>query len=279
MEAVRRPAVAGSFYPSGAREVAATIDKLLAEANGVDPLSASPPKAIIAPHAGYTYSGPVAASAYRTLRAARGCVHRAVVIGPAHFVWFEGIAAPSYAAFQTPLGALLVDQTAIEVLRDLPSVEMAAAPHIPEHALEVQLPFLQRVLSEVQIVPLLVGDARPEDVAAVLARLWGGEETVIVVSSDLSHDHDADTARRRDAATADAIERGDVSRIGPGDACGFLPICGLLREAQPRDLRAQRLDLRNSGDTAGSKNRVVGYGAWSFSASVLHLEGSARLRC
>ena len=202
------------------------------------------------------------------------------MIGPAHYVWFEGIAAPSYAAFQTPLGALPVDRTAIEGLRDLPSVEMADAPHIPEHALEVQLPFLQRVLSEVQIVPLLVGDARPEDVAAVLARLWGGEETVIVVSSDLSHDHDADTARQRDAATAEAIERGDVSRIGPGDACGFLSIYGLLRETQARDLRAQRLDLRNSGDTAGSKDQVVGYGAWSFSASLSRIEKlDARTDC
>ena len=267
MEAVRQPAVAGHFYPSGARELTATIDTLLAEAYGVGTSSAPPPKAIIAPHAGYIYSGPVAARAHAMLGAGRGSVRRAVVIGPAHYVGFEGIAAPSCAAFQTPLGVLSVDRSAIEILRGLPTVQIADAPHVREHALEVQLPFLQRVLSEIQIVPLLVGDTRPEDVAAVLAQLWGSEETAIVVSSDLSHYLDADTARWRDGATADAIERGDGSHIGADDACGFLPIAGLLLETRARGVRARRLDLRNSGDTAGSKDRVVGYGAWSFAAS------------
>jgi AmmeMemoRadiSam system protein B len=267
MQAARQPAVAGYFYPSEARELGATIDRLLAEAIGAGAPGAPPPKAIIAPHAGYIYSGPVAARAYAMLAAGRGSVRRAVVVGPAHYVWVEGVAAPSSAAFQTPLGALPVDRSAIETLRGRPSVEIADAPHVREHALEVQLPFLQRVLGDVQIVPLLVGEARPEDVAAVLARLWGGGETVIVVSSDLSHYHDADTARRRDAATADAIERGDGSRIGPEDACGFLPISGLLVETRARGLDAQRLDLRNSGDTAGPEDRVVGYGAWAFGAS------------
>jgi len=265
MEAVRRRAVAGYFYPSDARELAATVDRLLAEAHGAGAPSA-PPKAIIVPHAGYIYSGLVAARAYATLAAGRGCVRRAVVIGPAHYAWFEGVAAPSNAAFQTPLGAVPVDRSAIAALRGLRSAGIADAPHVREHAIEVQLPILQRVFSEVEIVPLLVGDARPEDVAAVLARLWGGEETAVVVSSDLSHYQDADTARRRDAATADAIERGDGSRLGPGDACGFLPIAGLLAETRIRGLGARRLDLRNSGDTAGPEDRVVGYGAWSFGA-------------
>jgi AmmeMemoRadiSam system protein B len=267
MGAVRQPAVAGYFYPSDARELTATIDKLMAEANGVGASVAPPPKAVIAPHAGYIYSGPVAARAYAMLGAGRGSVRRAVVIGPAHYVGFEGVAAPSNAAFRTPLGVLPVDRSAIETLRGLPSVQIADAPHVGEHALEVQLPFLQRTLGEVQIVPLLVGNARPEDVAAVLAQLWGGEENAIVVSSDLSHYHDADTARRRDAATADVIEHGDGSKIGPDDACGFLPIAGLLLETRARGLSVRRLDLRNSGDTAGSQDRVVGYGAWSFAAS------------
>jgi AmmeMemoRadiSam system protein B len=264
MEAVRQPAVADYFYPSGAQELAATVDRLLAEVEGADASSAPPPKAIIAPHAGYIYSGPVAACAYATLAAGRGRIRRAVVIGPAHYVWFEGVAAPSSTAFQTPLGALPVDRRAIKALRGQPFVGIADAPHIREHALEVQLPFLQRVLGEVEIVPLLVGDARPEDAAAVLARRWGGEETAIVVSSDLSHYHDAETARRHDAATADAIERGDGSRLEPDDACGFLPIAGLLAETRTRGLGGRQLDLRNSGDTTGSKKRVVGYGAWSF---------------
>jgi MEMO1 family protein len=264
MEAVRRPAVADYFYPSGAQELAATVDRLLAEVDRAGAASALPPKAIIAPHAGYIYSGPVAARAYATLAAGRSRVRRAVVIGPAHYVWFEGLAAPSSTAFQTPLGTLPVDRPAIEALRGLPLVGIADAPHVREHALEVQLPFLQRALGEIEIVPLLVGDARPEDVAAVLARLWGGAETAIVVSSDLSHYHDADMARRHDAATANAIERGDGAQLEPDDACGFLPIAGLLAETRTRGLRARRLDLRNSGDTAGSKDRVVGYGAWSF---------------
>ena len=267
MEAVRQPAVAGHFYPSDARELAVTVDTLLAEAYGVGASSAPLPKAIIAPHAGYIYSGPVAARAHAMLGRGRDSIRRIVVIGPAHYVGFEGLAAPSCAAFQTPLGVLSVDRSAIEILRGLPTVRITDAPHVREHALEVQLPFLQRVLSEVQIVPLLVGDARPEDVASVLAQLWGSEETVIAVSSDLSHYLDADAARWRDGATADAIERGDGSQIGADDACGFLPIAGLLLETRARGLHARRLDLRNSGDTAGSKDRVVGYGAWFFEAS------------
>jgi AmmeMemoRadiSam system protein B len=268
MERVRQPAVAGSFYPSGARELAAAIDRLLAEANAIAASNSPPPKAIIAPHAGYVYSGPVAARAYATLAASHGRIRRAVVIGPAHYVWFEGVAAPSSASFETPLGALPVDRSAIAALRGLPFVEVADAQHVREHSLEVQLPFLQRLLGEVEIVPLLVGDARPEDAAAVLARIWGGDETAVVVSSDLSHYHDTDTARRRDAATAAAIEGGDGSRLGPDDACGFLPIAGLLAETRDRGLKARRLDLRNSGDILGSKDRVVGYGAWCFEQSL-----------
>ena len=267
MKAIRQPAVAGYFYPSGTRELGAMVDRLLAEASGVGAASALPPKAIIAPHAGYIYSGPVAARAFAMLASGRGSIRRVVVIGPAHYAWFDGVAAPSSPAFQTPLGVLPVDRSAIEKLHGLPSVQIADSSHVREHALEVQLPFLQRVLSEVHIVPLLVGDAQREDVAAVLARLWGGEETVIIVSSDLSHYLDSDTARRRDGATADAIECGDSSQIGPDDACGFLPIAGLLLETRARGLPARRLDLRNSGDTAGSKDRVVGYGAWSFGGS------------
>jgi AmmeMemoRadiSam system protein B len=263
MNGVRQPAVAGSFYPSSARELAATVDRLLAEANTMGALSA-PPKAIIAPHAGYTYSGAVAARAYATLAASHGRIRRAVVIGPAHYIWFKGVAAPSSAAFQTPLGALPVDRSAIEALRNLPFVGVADAPHVREHSLEVQLPFLQRLLGRVEIVPLVVGDASAEDVGAVLAQLWGGNETAVVVSSDLSHYHDTDTARRRDAATADAIESSDGSRLGPNDACGFLAIAGLLAETRNRGLRPRRLDLRNSGDVVGSKDRVVGYGAWCF---------------
>ena len=185
-----------------------------------------------------------------------------VLIGPAHYVAVRGIAAPTVDAFETPLGCVPVDRDAVSAIADLPFVVQADAPHAPEHALEVELPFLQALLASFAIVPLLVGRAAAQDVAEVLRRLWGGPETLIVVSSDLSHYHDYDTARRLDAATAAAIERGDWESLGPDQACGSLAVAGLLVEANRRGLAAQRLALCNSGDTAGSRAQVVGYGAW-----------------
>jgi MEMO1 family protein len=191
-------------------------------------------------------------------------IERVVLIGPAHYVPFRGIAVPTVNAFATPLGRVPLNSDAHVALAALPRVQAADAPHAPEHALEVELPFLQVLLPRFTAVPLLVGDARPEEVAAVLDRLWGGPETVIVVSSDLSHFHDYATAQRRDAETAAAIERGIWADLGPGDACGYLAIAGLLIEATRRGLKARRLALCNSGDTAGARDRVVGYGAWLF---------------
>ncbi len=185
-----------------------------------------------------------------------------VLIGPAHYVAVRGIAAPTVDAFETPLGCVPVDRDAVSAIADLPFVVQADAPHAPEHALEVELPFLQALLASFAVVPLLVGRAAAQDVAEVLRRLWGGPETLIVVSSDLSHYHDYDTARRLDAATAAAIERGDWESLGPDQACGSLAVAGLLAEANRRGLAAQRLALCNSGDTAGSRDQVVGYGAW-----------------
>jgi AmmeMemoRadiSam system protein B len=257
---LRRPAVAGTFYPRDPRALRTEVESLLRAA----PASSAPwPKALIAPHAGYRYSGPVAAAAFAPLAGAE-TVRRVVLIGPAHYVPLRGIAVPTAGAFATPLGNVAVDRAALASIADLAVVVAADAPHAPEHALEVELPFLQAVLPAFTLVPLVVGDARPGEVADVLGRLWGGAETLIVVSSDLSHYLDAATARRRDAATAAAIERGDADAIGPNDACGFLPVAGLLTEAAPRRLRARRLALCNSADTAGSPERVVGYGAWRF---------------
>ena len=220
------------------------------------------PRAIIAPHAGYIYSGRPAAHAFATLRSSRSASRRVVVIGPAHYVPVRGIAVPTADAFETPVGRVPVDRGAIATLADLPFVVAADAPHAPEHALEVELPFLQAVLGSFTLVPLLVGDAAPEEVAQAIGRVW--DEALIVVSSDLSHYLDYDSARRRDAATAAAIERGDWAALGPDDACGYLPIAGLLVQAGQRGLRAERLAQCNSGDTAGSRDRVVGYGAWAF---------------
>ena len=187
-------------------------------------------------------------------------------MGPAHFVPIRGIAVPTVDAFRTPLGDVMLDRAALDAIRDLASVQFTDAPHAPDHALEVELPFLQTLLQDFALVPLLVGDARPEQVAGVLARLWGGAETLIVVSSDLSHYRSYASAQRLDAATAGAIEALDETGLGPEAACGHLAIAGLLIQARRQGLRAERLDLRSSGDTAGSKDSVVGYGAWAFGA-------------
>jgi MEMO1 family protein len=255
---IRPSAAAGSFYAGHPQRLRATVADLLAAA----PASAgASPKALIAPHAGYVYSGGVAASAFATLRG-RTAITRVVLIGPAHYVAVRGIAVPTADAFETPLGRVPIDRDALSAIADLPFVVEADAAHAPEHALEVELPFLQTLLGSFALVPLLVGDADPRQVAEVLGRLWGEPDTLIVVSSDLSHYHDYDTARRLDAATAAVIERGEWRSLGPDWACGFLAVAGLLVEADRRGLAARRLALCNSGDTAGPRDRVVGYGAW-----------------
>ena len=259
---IRPAAVAGAFYAADPDRLGQDVANLLAAV----PESARPsPQAVIAPHAGYIYSGPVAAHAFAALRDSASEPQRVVVIGPAHYVAVRGIAIPTASAFVTPLGRVPVDQEALARLAGLPCVVTADAPHAPEHALEVELPFLQCVLGPFTLVPLLVGDATPEEVDAVLERVWDG--SVVVVSSDLSHYLDYAAAQRRDAATVAAIERRDWAALGPNDACGFLAIAGLLRQTARRGLSAERLSLKNSGDTAGPRDRVVGYGAWAFAAA------------
>jgi MEMO1 family protein len=257
---IRPAAVAGSFYVGHPDRLRTAVADLLARA----PASArASPKALIAPHAGYIYSGGVAAAAFATLRGS-AALTRVVLIGPAHYVAVRGIAIPTAEAFETPLGLVPIDRDALSTIADLPFVVEADAAHAPEHALEVELPFLQTLLGSFALVPLLVGNADPRQAAEVLGRLWGGPDTLIVVSSDLSHYHDYDMARQLDAATAAAIERGDWGSLGPDRACGFLAVAGLLVEADRRALTARRLALCNSGDTAGPRDRVVGYGAWMF---------------
>jgi AmmeMemoRadiSam system protein B len=258
---IRPAAVAGQFYPRDRQMLRAGVSRLLASAST---FTTPAPKALIAPHAGYVYSGQVAAAAFAALRGRAQAITRVVLIGPAHYVPVRGIAIPTSDAFETPLGHVPVDREALAAVADLSFVVRADAPHAPEHALEVELPFLQALLGSFAVVPLLAGDAAPQQAAAVLRRLWGGPETLLVVSSDLSHYHGYDTARRLDAATAAAIERGDWESLSPDQACGFLAVAGLLVEAETRGLAAQRLALCNSGDTAGSRDRVVGYGAWMF---------------
>ncbi|MEE9274626.1 MAG: AmmeMemoRadiSam system protein B, partial [bacterium] len=219
--------------------------------------------AIIAPHAGYVYSGPVAASAYARLRGAGGRLQRAAVLGPAHFHRFEGLAVSAAEAFATPLGDVPLDRAGVEAVLALPRVQVLEAAFEEEHCIEVQLPFLQETLGDFSLVPLLVGEATPADAAAAIEALWDGR-TLIVVSSDLSHHHPAGRAREIDGATARAIESNRPGEVGPGGACGHIAVRGLMEAAQRRGFKAQTVDLRHSGDTAGSHERVVGYGAFVF---------------
>jgi len=263
MGPMRAPAVAGSFYPGQPGELADAVKGYLAKAAPAAS-GGTVPKAIIVPHAGYIYSAPVAAAAYARLAPLAGTVSRAVLLGPAHTVYLDAVAAPDAAAFDGPLGPLTVDREALWQLAGLSQVVQDDAPHAQEHCLEVQLPFLQEMLGEFSILPLVVGDVAPKAVAEVIERLWGGPETLLVLSTDLSHYHAYRTAKARDAATAEAIEALDGAHIGPEDACGCRALAGLLLAARARGLGIERLDLRTSGDTAGPQDRVVGYGAWAL---------------
>ncbi len=258
---VRSPAVAGRFYPADARRLEAEVRGHLAAAA---PPRGGRPKGLIAPHAGYVYSGPVAGSAFRQLEPWRDAIDRVILLGPSHFVPFEGLALPSVRAFATPLGEVGVADDAATRLAGLPQAFVSDVPHGREHALEVELPFLQVALDRFELVPLVVGEASPAEVVEVLDRLWGGDETLIVVSTDLSHYRDYATAAVLDRATADAIVALDVEGIAVEDACGRNPLRGLLLAARRRGLVVAELDLRSSGDTAGGRGQVVGYGAFAL---------------
>jgi AmmeMemoRadiSam system protein B len=262
MMQVKPPAVAGLFYPADPDELRAMLHSMFAQAHSD---ASERPQALIAPHAGYQYSGPIAANAYATLAPWAGQIHRVVVLAPSHRVPFVGLAASSADAFQTPLGNIPVDREAVTGLLDDPAVQVLDAAFAQEHALEVQLPFLQTVLSDFTLVPLIVGEADAEAVSRVIEALWQ-PDTLIVVSSDLSHYLDYDSCRQRDQATSRAIEDMDAAHIGTYDACGAYPIRGLLRSAARHGWQVRTLDLRNSGDTSGDKSRVVGYGAYEFVA-------------
>jgi AmmeMemoRadiSam system protein B len=259
VEAVRAAAVAGTFYPADPGRLAHDVDGYVG-AGSADPA----PKALIAPHAGYVYSGPIAGRAYARLRGARGQVTRVVLVGPAHFVALTGLAVSGADRWVTPLGPVEVDDAARRGMLELPDVVLADAPHAPEHSLEVHLPFLLRVLGSFQLVPVVVGRASPDAVAAVLETVWGGPETLIVISTDLSHYYDHDTATVLDRRTAAAVVAGRADDIGPEDACGALAVRGLLVAARRHGLRTDLVELGTSADTAGPRDRVVGYGAFAL---------------
>lgn len=264
---IRPPAVAGLFYPDDARVLRVQLSGLMATAPPPD--LALPPKALIVPHAGYIYSGPIAASAYRLLAALRAQITRVVLIGPTHRMAVRGIALPAAQSFATPLGSVPVSRIDWHTLQSNPHVLVDDAPHAREHCLEVQLPFLQTVLDGFEIVPLLAGDVAPEVVADVLDALWGGPETLLLVSSDLSHYHPYETARLADRRTAENI----LSLSDPlnhEQACGATPINALIQVARRHGLQPHLLDLRNSGDTAGDRGSVVGYAAIAFTGHDPH---------
>jgi hypothetical protein len=257
----RKPAVAASFYPASAVELESVVEILLAD---VHPSIGPPPKAIIAPHASYAYSGAVAASAYARVARSRGTIERVVVLGPAHYMPVHGLATSSFDSYATPIGELAVDREANRILEALPFTAREDTAHVLEHSVEVHLPFVIAALGRVRIVPVVVGDASDEDVAHALEDVWGGAETLVVVSSDLSHDVGYADGRRRDEATTRAIEALDPSAIGEDDACGRVAMRGLLVAARRHDLAVETLDLRSSGDTAGDRVDVVGYGAYAL---------------
>ena len=262
MPSIRPAAIAGSFYPSQPDVLARDVEAMLAAATPADTV-AKTPKAIIAPHAGHIYSGPIAASIYALIAPARARIKRVVLLGPTHRVAVHGIALPGVDAFATPLGGVPLDAAAVKKLLALPYVGNSVEAHRMEHSLEVHLPFLQKVIDKFSLVPLAVGRATAQQVATVLDLLWGGDETLIVISSDLSHYLPYADAQATDNATAQAILalRTDINHH---QACGATPVIGLNLLAQQRGLKAQLIDLRNSGDTAGDKARVVGYGSFAY---------------
>ena len=261
MQNPRQPILAGTWYPADPGVLAKDVDGYIA---GTVRAAGNPRlKAIIAPHAGYRFSGPVAGSAYAEVAAIARRIRRVVLVGPSHRHAFEGIAVPTADAFVSPLGAVPLDTAAIRDVLRLPQVSALDEAHAREHSLEIHLPFLQRALGDFTLVPLVVGRARPGAVAEVLANLWGGSETLIVISTDLSHYLDYESCRRLDARTSQAIVSGNIEAIGDDQACGRGGIKGLLSLLAGSGARIDLLDLRNSGDTQGARDRVVGYGSWT----------------
>ena len=263
MDDVRPAAVAGSFYPGTAGALSGEVVRLLANARLLSESAVTAPKVLIAPHAGYVYSGATAALAYAQLAPVCTTIRRVVLLGPVHRVPVRGLALPGATAFATPLGEIALDQPAMDSLRGLRQVIVSPAAHAQEHSLEVQLPFLQTVLSDFKLVPLVVGDASPAEVAEVLEALWGGPETLIIVSSDLSHFLSYNAAQTVDRQTIQRILylKGPLTQE---QACGGTPINGLLQAARHHQLQPRLLGLCNSGDTAGDRGRVVGYASIAF---------------
>ena len=267
MQHIRSPAVSGLFYPADAGALTRDVRAMLGAARRCELI----PKALIAPHAGYVYSGAIAASAYAALHDVASRIRRVVLLGPTHRVAVRGLALPGVDAYATPLGTVQIDLAAAQAITHLPQVTVSPQAHAQEHALEVQLPFLQTVLADFKLLPLAVGMASPQEVAEVMELLWGGGETLIVVSSDLSHYLPYNVAQQTDRSSAQQIL--DLQQLTSHEqACGATPINGLLLAARRHHLTPHLLDLRNSGDTAGSRDGVVGYASFAFTEEEKHVD-------
>jgi AmmeMemoRadiSam system protein B len=254
----RKAAVAGYFYEAQAAGLQHQVSQFIEQSPLVSRMR---PKVLIVPHAGYVYSGSTAAQAYRSLESYQDKIHRVVLLGPAHRVYLDGMAVPSVDTFSTPLGEVKLDTRSIEQISSMPAVTVSDEAHREEHSLEVQLPFLQVVLEQFTLVPVVVGNCDARRVAAVIDELWGGEETLIVISTDLSHFHSYEAARQIDASTCDRILQ-KTSDLSGEQACGAKAVNGLMSSEHIGLLDVELLGTRNSGDTAGSRDRVVGYGAF-----------------
>jgi len=268
---IQAAGVAGFFYPADPDELAAGVDASLARAAPPD----LAPKAVVAPHAGHVYSGDIAGAAYALLARRRNEIKRVVLLGPTHRMYVPGVAVSPADAWATPLGTLAVDQAGRDAVGRGEKAFVTPEPFAGEHSLEVHLPFIQRALGDVQVLPILVGDAPAAQVSGMLEQLWGGPETAIIVSSDLSHFHEYDTATAKDGETAIGIERLNLQVCEGDRACGAHPLSGLIDQAHRRDLRVTALDVRNSGDTQGDRSRVVGYGSFAFEYAHAARIGSA----
>jgi AmmeMemoRadiSam system protein B len=261
MKNIRPPAVAGLFYPANRNELAQQVNKELSQ---VTLQTVHHPQAIIVPHAGYIYSASIAASVFKCLQGFRTTIKRVLLIGPSHRVAFDGLALSSAEFFHTPLGNIRIDTNGQQQLLSNPGVQVIDQAHENEHSLEVQLPFLQQVLDDFSLIPIVAGNASIELVAKVIDTLWDAKETLVVISSDLSHYHDYQTAQQLDKTTSKAILELNYSAIESRNACGFIAVNGLLFFAKQHHLKASIIDVRNSGDTAGDKKSVVGYGSYLF---------------
>ncbi|MGD8569366.1 MAG: AmmeMemoRadiSam system protein B [Gammaproteobacteria bacterium] len=261
---IRPSAVADMFYPGNPDTLRESVSQFLADARKDTSRQPLTPRAIIAPHAGYIYSGPVAAYAYSYLENIKDRIATVVLIGPSHRVPLLGFATSGADYFATPLGNIPVNRNMIERINALPFVHELDQAHAMEHSLEVHLPFLQVTLGDFDLVPIVAGDASPEDTSELISLACDREDTLLVVSSDLSHYHDYETAKRMDHDTCEAIEALDIKRLDSQHACGYIPVRGLLAYARQHHLHAKTVDCRNSGDTAGPRDQVVGYGSYVF---------------